>query len=571
MAYTSGKFKTPDRRYDVIIAGAGPVGLMLATELKLYGVKVLILEKRASYDETEKATSLSRGLIGNFDRRGLLPCLLAARLRLDGEDFSVEDSDSKYVYSDGKRVPDPITRIDRAHPLLKGRSEKGWEFFIPQVEVERVLVERGQKLGVTLHREAEVVAFNEYDSGVHVFAQNPSEKGSEGPKEDFWGKWLVGCDGGHSDVRRLANFDFAGAEATFSGRSAFVSLEGAENLALRRKGWTCTSTGIYSYEPHSGRLSTIELVPPVDRKAPVLLEEMEASIRRVSGIDGIKIKELTHAKRFGDTAKVAKDYRRRRVFLCGDAAHVHSPFGALGLKLGLEDAINLGWKLAAVVKGKPLDDGTTSENLLQSYTQERYPVGAAAVKASINWSVTMRKACEKVRLKITTGSTYSYAEDGSAQWFGYDLGNGTPLVGMKVPDIQVDETVYLSDCFHSGRGILLDLTGNNRIVNLISDRYFKSIKVVRGSKYYASMKVFRESKRILRRSKKVTRGSKKGVRWSKKGVRWNKKVAHGSRSMDGIEGLLVRPDGIVAWAATVRVCDIWRLIDALSRWFFFRK
>ena len=188
---------------------------------------------------------------------------------------------------------------------------------------------------------------------------------------------------------RQAGFDFPGTDPTITFRQTEGTVEGAERLA--QGGWQHTPTGVYVYGPVPGRVRTVELDgPPADRDAPVTAAEMEASLRRVSGVD-VRVTEVTRGTRFTDNARQATTYRRGRVLLCGDAAHVHSPFSGQGLNLGIGDAVNLGWKLAATVQG------WAPEGLLDTYTSERHPIGAWV----LDWT--------RAQVAVMRGDAYSSA------------------------------------------------------------------------------------------------------------------------------------------------------------------
>ncbi|WP_218914655.1 FAD-dependent monooxygenase [Amycolatopsis endophytica] len=178
---------------------------------------------------------------------------------------------------------------------------------------------------------------------------------------------MAGCDGGHSAVRRLAGIGFPGTDPEPTGYQAVADIDGAEQLA---DGWTWSARGAYRYGPQPGRVATVEFDGgPADRSAPVTLDEVQSSLRRVSGADVTLTALRATPTRWTDNTRQAAAYRAGRVFLAGDAAHVHPPFGGQGLNLGVGDAMNLGWKLGAVIAG------WASEGLLGTYETERRPIG----------------------------------------------------------------------------------------------------------------------------------------------------------------------------------------------------
>ncbi|KAJ6088387.1 hypothetical protein N7486_009648 [Penicillium sp. IBT 16267x] len=506
--------------YDIIISGAGPVGLFLATELKLQApdARVLVLERRISPDTAMKATGINTASFEMLERRGLLPAIQSMRASFHGgENKGVREWKLPFPRSVGHfgGIPVSAAPIDKEDSLLLGRGKHGWYTPLPQIELERVLYQRGLELGVEVWRNVEVTGLKADESGVTV------EIGGEGRKgtNEVRGHWLVGCDGGHSLVRRLAGFDFLGTGPKITGRAAIVEIEGAENLG---EGWQCTPKGVYVYSQSQGlgQVRTIEFDgPPADKHAPVTVQEIESSLRRVTGVQGIRISKISGGTRFTDNARQASTYRCGRVFLCGDAAHVHAPFSGQGLNLGLGDAVNLGWKLGAIVQGW----GT--EGLLDTYTSERHPIGVRVLEWTRAQVPLMRGDPDGSALRgvvsdflgIRDGATH-YVKQISGLWQQYDLGDGHPLVGMTLPDIRLDDGTCLADYAHQGHTLLVDLTGNDNALGLV-ERYTGRLKLVRGRSRIA-----------------------------------------------GIDGLLVRPDGFVAWAATNGIFDIKELETSLVRW-----
>jgi 2-polyprenyl-6-methoxyphenol hydroxylase-like FAD-dependent oxidoreductase len=486
--------------YDVLVAGAGPVGLMLAAELRLAGVRVLVVERRTEPDPAAKAGGINTATAEAFDRRGLLPAVAAVQGRLP---FQGDRKRAPFAgHFGGIQVPaDPV---DQQDPSLRGRGPD-WYVQIAQAEVERILGERAAELGVEVRRGVEVRGFDTDEAGVTVHLAG---------SDDVRVAWLVGCDGGRSTVRRLAGFEFPGTDPTITFRQAVGTVQGAEHLG---RGWQHTSTGVYVYGPKPGWVRTVELDgPPQDREAPVTAVELEASLRRVSGVD-VRVTEVDGGgTRFTDHARQATTYRRGRVLLCGDAAHVHSPFSGQGLNLGIGDAVNLGWKLAATVRG------WAPEGLLDTYTDERHPIGAWVLDWTRAQVAVMRGDAHSTALRAVVtdflgtadGATH-YAKRISGLWQRYDLGNGHPLVGATMPDLRLDDGTRLADHAHSGRALLVDLAGDDRPADLAKP-YAEHLDLVRGSSADAD-----------------------------------------------VRGLLVRPDGFVAWASTDGAAG---LEAALTRW-----
>jgi 2-polyprenyl-6-methoxyphenol hydroxylase-like FAD-dependent oxidoreductase len=487
--------------YDVLIAGAGPVGLMLATELGLAGVRVVVVEKRTELDPALKAGAFNTASAEAFERRGLLAAMAARQGRAPRAGGS-----GSVGHFGGIQVPaDPV---DLQHPDLRGRGPD-WYVQVPQIEVERVLGEHAAKLGVEVRRGVEVRGFDADETGVTVHL------GSEGAGGDSAVRvaWLVGCDGGRSLVRREAGFEFPGTDPQITFRQAVGTIEGEELLG---EGWQHTPTGVYVHGPGPGRARTVELDgPPEDRDAPVTAAEMEASLRRVSGAD-VRVTEVVSGTRFTDNARQATTYRRGRVLLCGDAAHVHSPFSGQGLNLGIGDAVNLGWKLAATVQG------WAPEGLLDTYTSERHPIGAwvldwtraqVAVMRGDEYSSALRGVVTDF-LGTRDGATY-YVTRISGLWQRYELGGDHPAVGATMPDLRLNDGTRLSDRTREGRALLVDLAEDDQLASL-AEPYAGRLELVRG---------------------------------------------HSDETE--LSGMLVRPDGFVAWASADGTAG---LEAALTRW-----
>jgi len=502
-----------DTRHDVLVAGAGPIGLMLAIELRLAGVDVLVVERRTEPDTVVKAEGINTASIEALDRRGLLPAVEAVVKRLFPEPPKTSGvARGHYAPFAGHfgGIQIPAGLVDRDDPLLRNRGQAGWYLQIPQVELERVLGQRALELGVQLRRGVEVCGFDEDDSGVTVHLAS-----GDGVRAG----WLVGCDGGRSQVRRVAGFDFPGTNPKIIGRQGIFTVEGTEQL---KSGWQYTPTGLYVSGPKPGRLRTIEFdSSPRDRDAPVTATEMEDSVRRVSGVD-VRITDITSAARFTDNARQATTYRRGRVLLCGDAAHVHSPFSGQGMNLGFGDAVNLGWKLAATVQGWAPD------GLLDTYTSERHPVGAwildwtraqvAVMRGDVN-SGALRGLLTDF-LGTRDGATY-YVTRASGLWPRYDFaagGTAHPLVGAMAPKLRLDDGTWLADHAHTGRTVLVDLAGDERL-SALAEPYAGRLELIRAT-------------------------------------------SEGS----GLCGMLVRPDGFAAWASTEGETEPAGLQAALSRW-----
>ncbi len=354
--------------YDVVVAGAGPVGLFLAAEVRLAGASVLVLERDEDPARPAKAGSMgARGLntptVAALHLRGLLPAVRASSLFWFPADEPPPEPGSEgepalftpAFIGHFAGIDLRADRLDPTDPEIVPDPLGGG--VIAQQDLEDILAAHATGLGVEIRRGVAVTGLEE---GVVRTSEGPLAAG-----------WLVGCDGGRSTVRKFAGFGFPGVDPVFTGRQAIVEMTGAEGLV--RGDWQRGEAGSYVVggwgTEEAPRIHTVEFVPPEDGRAEVTAEELQASLRRVSGVD-VTITKVHAATRYADTTRQADTYRRGRVLLAGDAAHVHSPAGGQGLNLGIGDALNLGWKLAAVARGQ------APESLLDTYTAERHPIGA---------------------------------------------------------------------------------------------------------------------------------------------------------------------------------------------------
>jgi 2-polyprenyl-6-methoxyphenol hydroxylase-like FAD-dependent oxidoreductase len=319
--------------------------------------------------------------------------------------------------------------------------------------VESVLAARATAMGVQVRRGIGVQDFKQSNTGVTVYAGG----------ETFDGRWLVGCDGGRSTVRKVGDFEFTGTDPEFTGYSVQVELADPEQLESGRH---YTATGMYTYQ----KPGTIAMVDfdggSFHRTQPITLDHVQAVLRRISGTH-VTLTALRLATTWTDRAYQATAYRNGRVLLAGDAAHIHSPLGGQGLNLGLGDAMNLGWKLAATIRGD------APVGLLDSYAVERHPVGTQVLDWSRAQVAIMRpsrssRALEAIfRDLIDTpdGATY-FAERVWGVTVGYDLGGSQPLVGRSAPDFALADGTKLGDHLKEGKGLLLDFTPGSPLQEL---------------------------------------------------------------------------------------------------------
>jgi 2-polyprenyl-6-methoxyphenol hydroxylase-like FAD-dependent oxidoreductase len=500
--------------FDVVVAGAGPVGLMLAGELRLHGASVLVVERLAEPSQTIKAGSINVPTAEACDRRGLLPYLTQVHEAVLGLMPGFAGQRSGTAAPPRPRIAGHFAglwgldadRLDPTDPDFSAGPAAGWTL-VPQHPLECILGAWAAEVGAEIRRRVELIGYTADDSGLTIELSNG---------DTIRSGWLVGCDGGRSTVRRLGGFDFPGTDPEITGYQALVELADPEKLPA---GWNRTPAGMLVNGPVPGRILTVAYDgPPADRDAPITLAELQANLRYVSGTD-VTITAVHSATRFTDNARQASTYRRGRVLLAGDAAHVHSPFSGQGLNLGIGDAVNLGWKLAGTVRGWAPD------NLLDSYTAERHPIGAWVLEWTRAQVALMRPDAHTGALRdvITDlmatddGNTY-FIKKLSGVDRHYDLG-GHPLVGRRAPDLSLADGTRPADHCHDGGALLLDLADSAELRDLAAG-WADRVRLVTAT----------------------------------------------APACPELTGMLVRPDGHVAWAAGGGG-DHAGLREALARWF----
>ncbi len=409
----------------VVIAGGGPTGLMLAGELALAKIDVVIVERRASQAlEGSRAGGLHARTIEVLDQRGI-----ADRFLAEGKIAQVASFAS---------IPLDISDFPTRHP---------YGLALWQSHIERILAAWVETLAVPIHRGVEVTGFVQDDSGVDVAL-------SDG--RSVRGQYLVGCDGGRSLVRKQAGIEFAGWDASTSYLIAEAEMT-EPALGMRRD-----ELGIHGIGPiEDGRRVRVVLSEPhVKHGDAPTLDELREALVAVYGSD-YGVREVTWLSRFSDMTRQAVSYRVGRVLLAGDAAHVHSPAGGQGLNLGVQDAVNLGWKLAQVVRD------TSPESLLDTYHAERHPVGARVLQNTMAHVPLERGTARMNALRASL--TELLAMDEPRKRYGammsgldirYDLGEGHPLLGRRMPDLEVITTDGARRVFtllHEARPVLLVL------------------------------------------------------------------------------------------------------------------
>lgn len=416
---------------DVIVAGGGPTGLMLASELRLHDVQVLVLEREAEPTRQVRSLGLHVRSVEVMDQRGLLERFLAL-----GQQYSVGGFFAGIV----KPSPD---RLDTAHPYVLA---------IPQTITERLLTEHATELGAEIRRGCEVVRLSQDDDGVTVELADGTQLRS---------RYLVGCDGGRSTVRKLLGVAFPGEPARVEWLLGEMEVATPpETLAAVVAEVRKTQLGFGAGPSGDGLYRVVVPAERVaeDRSVSPTLEEFKRQLRVFAGTD-FGVHSPRWLSRFGDATRLAERYRTGRVLLAGDAAHVHPPLGGQGLNLGIQDAFNLGWKLAAEV------GGWAPEGLLDSYYTERHPVAADVLNNTRAQSELMSLAPGPQAVRRLLSELMDFEEVNrylmekiTAIGVGYDFGEGHELLGRRMRDLGLKRG-RLYELMHGGRGLLLDQTG----------------------------------------------------------------------------------------------------------------
>jgi 2-polyprenyl-6-methoxyphenol hydroxylase-like FAD-dependent oxidoreductase len=421
----------------VVIAGGGPTGLMLAGELALAGVHVAIVERRRDQELAgSRAGGLHARTIEVLDQRGI-----ADRFLSEGQVAQVAGF---------SRVRLDISDFPTRHP---------YGLALWQNHIERILAGWVAELPVTLYRGREVTGFAQHDTHVDVAISDGRSLRAE---------YLVGCDGGRSLVRKAAGIEFQGFDPTTSSLIAQVEMTEEPELGIRRDALGTHALGKVEYEIRDGEVvygegglvGVMLTEQHVGATAEPTLRDLSEALITVYGTD-YGVHSPASISRFTDMTRQAATYRDRRVLLAGDAAHVHSPVGGQGLNTGVQDAVNLGWKLAQVVSG------TSPDSVLDTYHAERHAVAARVLRTTMAQIALDRPDDRTAALRDAVADLLSmdeprqrYAAMMSGLDIHYDLGEGHPLLGRRMPDLDLatpDGSLRVFTLLHDARPVLINL------------------------------------------------------------------------------------------------------------------
>lgn len=488
----------------VVIAGAGPVGLMLAAELRLGGIEVLVVERRPAGTVGEsRAPGINARSMEVLAQRGMADTFRAAGKPLSGVMFSGILLDPRSIDPDW---PDAL--------------------ILPQHQTERILAERAAELGARIRWATEVTGIKQDESGVEVHLL------AAGRAEQVRAAYLIGCDGGRSTVRKSSGIAFPGLPGETWWVVGDLDLASPPDHGFgynERVGFYQISRS----EPEWIRLSVMRQNPPLDPDRPTTLDEIRDAMVYAFGTD-YGLRGARWMSRWSDGYRHAATYRDNRVFLAGDAAHIHTPVGGQGLNLGIQDAVNLGWKLAAVLRGDAPD------SLLDTYHDERHPAGANALKWSMAQTEVLKpgRRREAVReifsdLFAAPQATLQLAGGLSGLTLRYPLGEYHPLVGRRIPNLALSGGTDVFTLLHDARPVLLDL-GADGITDTLTPW----------------------ADRIKHVTAEYQPDEREGL--------WHVPVFG---DIPPFEAALLRPDGYVAWIKPAAVpFKPTTLTDALTRW-----
>nr|WP_042180523.1 FAD-dependent monooxygenase [Kibdelosporangium sp. MJ126-NF4]CEL14425.1 probable oxygenase [Kibdelosporangium sp. MJ126-NF4]CTQ88790.1 probable oxygenase [Kibdelosporangium sp. MJ126-NF4] len=469
------------QRTDVIVVGAGPTGLLLAGELALRDVRVTVLERITDPDPTIKAGSINVASAEILDRRGLLPAAEEAQARLIAAARAFAgDSSTRTVRELLDAARQKSRRflvaghfagilfrndlVDQADPVLAAHTAVANGIGVPQYDLELLLAAHCTRLGVEIRRGVEVRGVR----GTTESLLDDADVVVETDAGDFPAGWVVAADGGRSVIRKQLGIDFVGTDPELVGYQAIADFDDTSGL---QRGWTWTPRGLYAYGPIPGRIFLVRFgTPPEDRDLPVSLEELQDAVRDVTGVPVTLTGVRGRATRFTDNTRQARTYRHGRVLLAGDAAHVHSPLGGQGLNLGLGDAANLGWKLAATI------NGWAPEGLLDTYQAERHPIAAWVLDWTRAQVALMRGDERTAQLRKIVGDELFTVPGAMNRMVAlssgieqhYDVADDAAApVGSLTGDVELASEGRLADHAHDGRFVLVDRSPDGRFAHAV--------------------------------------------------------------------------------------------------------
>ncbi|MGH7650431.1 MAG: FAD-dependent monooxygenase [Gemmatimonadaceae bacterium] len=479
----------------VVIVGGGPTGLMLAGELALAGVDVAIVERLTTQDFAgSRAGGLHSRTIEVLDQRGI-----ADRFISQGQ---------KYPAVGFGMIPLNISDFPTRHPYLLALWQK---------HTERILAEWIDELGVKIYRGREVTGFTQDGAGVDVALADGSS---------IRAQYLVGCDGGRSVVRKVAGIEFVGWDPTTSWMMAEVATTEEPVWGFREDASGAHAIGKVE-TPDGVRAGIVLVEREVKSGGEPTLRDLSEALIGIYGTD-FGVHSPTRLSRFTDMTRQAATYREGRVLLAGDAAHVHPPMGGQGLNIGVQDAVNLGWKLAQVVKR------TSDERLLDTYQAERHPVAARVLRSTMAQTALRRTDDRSKALREYVSEFLALEEprkrmaaEMSGLGIHYDFGEGHPLLGRRMPDLDLitaNGVLRVYTLLHDARPVLINF-GDRGAIDIAG--WAERVQLI-DAKYVGP---------------------------------WELPVIG---AVTAPAAVLIRPDGYVAWVGDQRQLG---LTDALTTWF----
>ncbi|ANY68354.1 hypothetical protein BBD42_19150 [Paenibacillus sp. BIHB 4019] len=492
--------------YGVIVVGGGPVGLMVASELALANVKVCLLERLQETTPYSRALTIHPRTLEILDMRGMTPELLERGRPIPRGHFA------------GLPTPLDFSILD---------SASNYTLFLAQSETEKLLEERAKVLGVAIFRETEVKSIRQHDEGVEVTAI-----GAEGEYR-LTAEYAVGADGGGSLVRKQLGIAFLGTDATFTGMLGDVKLPDLEPGKTVSQFTEQGGIMIVPVTEHIYRVIVFDNERmAIAKDEPVTLDELKSSMLRVYGQD-FGIREAQWLSRFGNATRQAEHFSKNRVFLAGDAAHIHLPAGGQGMNVGLQEAVNLGWKLAAKL------NGWAPDWLLDSYHEERYPVSTALLRNTEAQALLIRQLPGVMELRKLMASLLQIPEANallsdqiSAFNVGYAPDPHSPshaLNGRRFSELTLRlESGSLLKSYklmHAGSYVLLHLAGDSQFGELVDWEKYGHVEGVQAS------------------------------------------IAEAGTGWENVHTALIRPDGYIAWAIDRTETAPLEAVNAgLARW-----